>query len=237
MKVCTDATLFGAMAPVNGGERVLDIGAGSGVLSLMLAQLGAGHVTAVELTPQACRDAAANFSGSPWSGRLELVAQSIQAYAGRCDRHYDLIICNPPFFERHSKNSADLRRVARHSDLLPHGELVRSAARLLAADGRFYLLFPVHGVVRISALAASLGLRLVGRVDFAGHSQSQAKVAALTFARRPEMFVCRRLVIYNAPRVYSEESARYLSPFLLRFATPGLIGKRDGRYRRTPVAE
>ncbi len=220
MKVCTDATLFGAMAPLAGGERVLDIGAGSGLLSLMLAQLGAGHVTAVELTPEACRDAAANFSNSPWAGRLELVPGSIQAYAERCGHRFDLIICNPPFFEQHSKNRLQLRSLARHADGLPHDELLQLAAGLLTPGGRFYLLIPLHAVARIVALAAALGLFLVGRVDFAGHAESRAKVAALTFADQPEMFVCRRLVIYNAPRVYSGESARYLSPFLLRFATP-----------------
>lgn len=220
MKVCTDATLFGAMAPVAGGERVLDIGAGSGLLSLMLMQLGAGHVTAVELTEQACRDAAVNFSASPWSERLELVWQSIQDYAECCDQRYDLIISNPPFFERHSKNSVNLRRLARHTDLLPHHELVRLVARLLGEAGRFYLLIPAHEVARITDLAAAAGLWLTGRVDYAGHVHSRAKVAALTFSRRPEMFVYRRLVIYNAPRAYSEESARYLSPFLLRFAAP-----------------
>lgn len=220
MKVCTDATLFGAMAPLAGGERVLDIGAGSGLLSLMLAQLGAGHVTAVELTPEACRDAAVNFSHSPWAGRLELVSGSIQAYAECCQGRFDLIICNPPFFEQHSRNSAPLRSLARHADQLPHDELLRLVTRLIAPAGRFYLLIPLHGIDRVVALAASLGLYLVGRVDFAGHPHSRAKVAALTFAYRAEMFVSRRLVIYNAPRVYSGESARYLSPFLLRFADP-----------------
>ncbi|WP_260293105.1 tRNA1(Val) (adenine(37)-N6)-methyltransferase [Sedimenticola hydrogenitrophicus] len=220
MKVCTDATLFGAMAPVAGGERVLDIGAGSGLLSLMLMQLGAGRVTAVELAASACRDAAANFAASPWSGRLELVRRSIQAYATDCDRRFDLIISNPPFFEQHTKSGTNLRRLARHADRLPYAELVPIAARLLREDGCFYLLIPVHGVTRVSALAAAAGLRLNGRIDFAGHGHSQAKVAVLSFSRRPELFVSRRLVIYNAPRTYSEESTRYLAPFLLRFAVP-----------------
>jgi tRNA1Val (adenine37-N6)-methyltransferase len=208
------------MAPVAGGERVLDIGAGSGLLSLMLMQLGAGRVTAVELAASACRDAAANFATGPWSGRLELVPRSIQAYATDCDRRYDLIISNPPFFEQHTKSDTKLRRLARHADRLPYAELVPIAARLMREDGCFYLLIPVHGVARVSALAAAAGLRLNGRVDYAGHGHSQAKVAALSFSRRPEMFVSRRLVIYNAPRTYSEESARYLAPFLLRFAAP-----------------
>lgn len=220
MKVCTDATLFGAMAPVSGGERVLDIGAGTGLLSLMLMQLGVGRVTAVELTAPACRDAAANFAASPWSDRLELVAQPIQAYAARCKQRYDLVISNPPFFERHSKSAVDLRRLARHTDTLTYAELLPIAARLLADSGRFYLLIPVHAVDRVTDLARGVGLWLSARVDLAGQCHSQAKVTALCFGRRPEMFVCRRLVIYNAPRLYSAESARYLAPFLLRFAEP-----------------
>ncbi len=223
MKVCTDATLFGAMAPLQRGERVLDIGTGSGLLSLMLMQRGAGQVTAVELTEQACRDARVNFSGTPWQDRLELVHQSIQAFALDCRQDYDLIISNPPFFERHSKNRARLRNLARHADLLPHDDLVRIAASLLGESGRFYLLVPLQGVGRITGLAAAAGLWLTGRVDYAGYTDSRAKVTALTFGQRPEMFVCRRLVIYNAPRVYSAESRRYLSPFLLRFADPGSL--------------
>ena len=78
MKVCTDAVLFGAMAPVNRGDRVLDIGAGTGVLSLMAAQLGAAQVTAVELTQQGYEEAQLNFNNSPWADRLKAVHQDIQ---------------------------------------------------------------------------------------------------------------------------------------------------------------
>ncbi len=218
MKVCTDATLFGAMAPIRGGERVLDIGAGTGLLSLMVLQLGAAEATAVELTEEACRDARVNFAASPWADRMTLVHQSIQAFSKQCGDRFDLIMSNPPFFDQHSKNPEALRQIARHTDQLPHAELVQIVSQLLDDDGRFYLLIPVAAIARIVEAAKQRGLALTQRVDYAGFSHSQAKVAALTFKRIPERLVHRRLDIYNAPRIYTEESSRYLTPFLLRFS-------------------
>ncbi|TVT55272.1 MAG: methyltransferase [Sedimenticola thiotaurini] len=218
MKVCTDATLFGAMAPIAGGEQVLDIGAGSGLLSLIAMQLGAGSVTAVELTEEACRDAQHNFSASPWSDKLTLLHQSIQLFAAQSKMRFNLIISNPPFFEQHSKSPKALRQIARHTDQLSHVELIHIAASLLDEAGRFYLLIPVHSVERVVTTATDHGLFLTQRVDYAGFEHNQAKVAALIFQRSAEMFVHRRLSIYNAPRIYADESARYLAPFLLRFS-------------------
>ncbi len=126
MKVCTDAVLFGAMAPVNRGDRVLDIGTGTGVLSLMAAQLGAAQVTAVELTQQGYEEAHINFNNSPWANHLEAVHQDIQGFALTARCQYDLIICNPPFFENHSKTTNSLRKVARHNDLLPFADLIKA---------------------------------------------------------------------------------------------------------------
>ena len=110
MKVCTDAVLFGAMAPVSCGDKVLDIGAGTGLLSLMMAQLGAAQVTAVELTEQAYEEAQLNFANSPWTDHLVAVHQDIQSFSTAEKQQYDLIICNPPFFENHSKTTNSLRK-------------------------------------------------------------------------------------------------------------------------------
>ncbi len=218
MKVCTDAVLFAAMAPVNRGAHVLDIGAGTGVLSLMAAQLGAAHVTAVELTQPGHEEAQFNFQQSPWADRLRAVHQDIQSFANKSSDHYDLIICNPPFFENHSKATDTLRHIARHNDQLPYEDLIKSAEHLLSEQGVFYVLLPVHAIERFTQLAKEVGLHLSHRTDFRGYSHNNAKVSALRYCRSAAILCKTLLTIYAAHNVYSQESERYLSAFLLRFS-------------------
>ena len=218
MKVCTDATLFGAMAPLRGGEQVLDIGTGTGLLALMAMQLGAARVTGVELTGQAFAEARYNFAQSPWAEHLSAVHASIQDFCrGRPDR-FDLIICNPPFFDNHSKGADPLRNQARHAESLPYDILVACLDRLTTGQGRCHLLLPCHALGRFTGLAVQHGLHLTDRTDIRGHAHSRAKVSALTFSRRPGTFSTRVMTIYQADGVYSTQSTPYLSPFLLRFA-------------------
>lgn len=218
MKVCTDAVLFGAMAPVNCGDRVLDIGTGTGVLSLMAAQLGAAQVIAVELTQQGYEEARLNFNNSRWADRLEAVHEDIQGFAGTVGCPYDLIICNPPFFENHSKTTNSLRKVARHNDQLPFADLIKSADQLLSGQGLFYLLLPIHAVEKFAAAAVVAGFYLIHQTDFRGYSHNEAKVSALTFSRTVAVFAKTLLTVYESHRVYTQDSERHLSPFLLRFS-------------------
>ncbi|MCX7106467.1 MAG: methyltransferase [Methylococcales bacterium] len=218
MKVCTDAVLFGAMAPVNTGARVLDIGAGTGVLSLMAAQLGAAQVTAVELTLQAYEEAQLNFDNSPWTDHLVVVHQDVQSFACSDNGQYDLIICNPPFFKNHSKTADSLRKIARHNDELSFTDLIKSAEVVLSGEGLFYVLLPTHAIEKFAEAALLSGFYVNYQTDFRGYVHNEAKVSALTFSRVEVIFTRTLLTIYESHRVYSQDSERYLSPFLLRFA-------------------
>jgi tRNA1Val (adenine37-N6)-methyltransferase len=219
MKVCTDSLLFGAMMPVSPGDDVLDIGAGSGLLSLMAAQLGAGRATGVELMSGACREAAENFQRSPWEDRLHAVHQRIQDFAEGEMGRYDLIVSNPPFFENHFNAGDPLRNAARHDSHLKHSELVKIAAKLLAREGLFYVLLPVRSVPEFIRLCRQADLNPVRQTAFRGYAQSAVKVIALTFGWAPAVQeAIETVTVYDDRGVYSALSRAYLAEFLLRFA-------------------
>jgi len=243
MKICTDTLLFGAMMPPVEGRAVLDVGTGSGVLALMAAQLGGKWITGVELTEEAYREAELNFALSPWADRLQAVHRSIQDFAETAALQYDLIVCNPPFFERHYLSQSRLRRTARHAEHLAYCELIGIVNHLLAPEGSCYLLLPVHAVGKLTELALEAGLYPVGETLIQGFAHSEARVAALTFGRSRLTCLKERMTVYESAGIYTQESEQYLSPFLLRFSesgrrlTRGTAGDREAERRSRPPGE
>ena len=146
MKVCTDACLFGAwtVSEISNDkiERILDIGTGTGLLSLMVAQATDARIDSVEIDDNANEQASENFKASPWSSKLQLHHCAVQQFDP--PYRFDLIICNPPFYENDLLSPDMKKNIAMHSTQLGADELFYSMRRLLAPGGKIAILVPYH---------------------------------------------------------------------------------------------
>lgn len=146
MKVCTDSCAFGALAAADIGElpqmpgSILDIGAGTGLLSLMLAQKTDARIDSVEMDPQAIVQMKENFDASPWSDRLHVIGRDIRFW--QAEQLYDYIISNPPFYENDLKGNAPAKTMAMHDTGLLLSQLAIEIQKRLSPSGRFAILVP-----------------------------------------------------------------------------------------------
>jgi len=158
MKVGTDGVLLGAWADVENVKSALDIGTGSGVIALMIAQRCNAQIHAVEIDSASAIQAKHNFELSQWGVRLSVDALSLQDYSKAHDTKFDLIVSNPPYFNKSLKSPSPERTIARHTDELPNADLLEGVKKHLSPDGRFCAIFPyIEGNILI-AEAANYGL-------------------------------------------------------------------------------
>jgi len=238
MKICSDSLLFGAMVPVAGAKRILDIGTGTGILALMQAQKTASVVssssaviTAIELTHAAAVEAQHNFNASPWQERLSLLEQDVQSYSKQdIQPKYDLIVCNPPFFDQHTKTQStqELRHTARHTDSLSYLDLCQSIERLIIKGGNIYLLLPSMALTEFYKIAVQCHLLPIAQINIAESKDHSAKVSLVhlqaykkeSLPTLDENIEVKKSTIYkfNAVNQHSAEAKELLVPFLLRYA-------------------
>ncbi|MFD2513636.1 tRNA1(Val) (adenine(37)-N6)-methyltransferase [Pontibacter locisalis] len=160
MKVCTDSCVFGAYVKVAEAQRILDIGTGTGLLSLMAAQRSKGLVEAVEINPAAQVQALQNFKISKWSDQLKLHSVSLQEFAKYNQQQYDVILSNPPFFLSSLKSTDEAKNAARHTEALFFQEILRFAQQHLTENGKLYLLLPPAEAAIFARLAKAHDLHL-----------------------------------------------------------------------------
>lgn len=143
MKVGTDAIVLGRWTEVKPDDVVLDIGTGCGLLPLMLSQKGIAQADAIDIDKASIEEASINFKASQWRDQLQAFCIDIHNF--RPDKKYDLIVSNPPFFNRYSKCDEERKSRARHNDMsLSYASLCAAVARLLKPDGRFAVVLPVN---------------------------------------------------------------------------------------------
>ena len=155
----TDAVVLGAWAECSGAKRVLDVGCGSGLIGMMLAQrCPDATVVGVEIDREAAEQATENVGSSPFADRIEIIHSDVQGYASSSDEQFDLIVCNPPFFTGGNLTSGASRMALRSTKKLPHGDLLAAFRTLLAPTGRAVVVLPYIEGLRFCELARSYNL-------------------------------------------------------------------------------
>ena len=157
MKISTDAVLLGALAEAVSPSSILDVGAGTGVISLMLAQrFQHAVITGVELDEDAAEQAAENFRESPFTDRLSMINVRFQDF--KANDQFDLIVSNPPYFPDHLKSKDAKRNQALHTDALSFEELLQKTGELLKEDGQIWIILPPRQMADFTDLARKSGL-------------------------------------------------------------------------------
>lgn len=142
MKVCTDSCIFGASIDTKNATNVLDIGSGTGLLSLMIAQKSRAQIHAVEIDKEAAEESIFNVSNSNYSEQIQIFNQSIQNFASKNTNKYDLIVSNPPFFQNSLLSNNAKQNNALHNNSLQFVELIEIANKLISTNGVFWVLLP-----------------------------------------------------------------------------------------------
>ena len=156
MKVGTDGVLLGAWADVSSAHSILDIGTGTGLIALMVAQRSGAFVTALEMDVEASKQALENVERSPWNEKIKVVNLSLQEYDSLMK--YDHIISNPPYFNQSLKSPKEGRTTARHTDTLSYDDLLKGVVRLLDEEGIFSVILPFSEKERFVTLAEQYNL-------------------------------------------------------------------------------
>ena len=197
MKVGTDGVLLGSWCPTPQSKmqdakcKILDVGTGSGLIALMLAQrCPEAQIDAIDIDAAACTQAAENFASSPWAERLHATPCSLQDWQmvnGKCEngKLYDLIVSNPPYFVDSLKNPDAARSTARHNDTLPFGELIETSTQMLAPDGKLAVIVPAEVEQVLQDLAATNGLHCMLRCYVHPKPGRPAKRVMIAWSRTP----------------------------------------------------
>jgi tRNA1Val (adenine37-N6)-methyltransferase len=223
MKIGTDGVLLGAWTPlINNPYNVLDIGAGTGILSLMLAQRSnaapnnVGIIDAIEIDEDAYEQCVENFETSPWGDKLFCFHAGLDEFVDEPEDEYDLIISNPPFYTDDYKTDNTSRDLARFEDALPFEELIEAAALLLSDNGIFSVIIPFKEEERFVSMCKELDLFPLKITRVKGTPTSEIKRSLLAFCRIEQTPLIDELIIEISRHNYTPEYIELTKEFYLK---------------------
>lgn len=218
MKISTDAVVLGALASPDKRDRILDVGTGTGVIALMLAQrFPDAEIHGVEIDGDAFEQASANVSSSPWKHRVALYHQSFQDFARQPRSYFDLIVSNPPYFKAHIKSMDPKRTLALHNDQLSFGDLVQNVVKLLTPEGKFWVILPERQMQDLEKVAASFHLYTHESIELRNNPQARVLRVVAAFSFQGSLSKRKSLYIRDKDLNYSVDYKELLADFLLAF--------------------
>ena len=220
MKVCTDACVLGAWADIEGAEKILDIGTGTGLLALMVAQRNSiAKIDAVELDTDAFSQAVGNIEESKFHDQIKVINSSIQNF--KPDYQYDCIITNPPFFQSDLLSPKTKKNLAHHAVSLSFDELLESLDKLLTNEGRFNILLPVDEAEVFLRKAVNSDWFITKKLTLYHHKNKKSFRQLMTFRRKhvvENQTFAQDLYIYNEDgKSYDSEFKELMKDFYMIF--------------------
>ena len=218
MKVGTDSVLLGAWCNLDAAPKtILDIGAGTGILALILAQRSASElIDAMEIDADAYEQCVHNFENSDWGDRLFCYHASLEEFVNEIDDTYDLIISNPPFYTDSYKSGNEMRNKARFEEALPFEELLTSASRLLSAVGQLNVIIPFSEETNFISLAENAGLYPSRILRVRGQEESPIKRSLICFTFQEKKIEISELTIEITRHRYTNEYINLTKDFYLK---------------------
>ena len=203
MKVGTDGVLLGGWTEHRDADFILDIGTGSGLIALMLAQRSNAQIDAIDIDENAYKQAESNFKNSPFANQLKVHLSSLQDF--QSGNQYDLIVSNPPFFSASLKSPDSQRNKARHNDSLSSEELFINTRRLLSFNGRFCIIIPFDRNESISRIADQNQFFLTKKTVVLPTPDSNPKRVLLEYSLQESPCTRNQIIIETSRHQYSEE--------------------------------
>ncbi|MFD1017310.1 tRNA1(Val) (adenine(37)-N6)-methyltransferase [Winogradskyella rapida] len=218
MKIGTDGVLLGAWTSLDHRPfSVLDIGAGTGVLSLMIAQRSAAqNIEGLEIDDNAYEQCSENFENSPWADRLFCYHASLLEFVEEIEDRYDLIICNPPFYSEDYKTENPSRDLARFNDAMPFEHLIYAVVNLLSETGVFSVIIPHKEETNFIALAKTAGLFPQRKLHVKGNPDTAVKRSLIEFSFEEKTTETSELIIETARHQYTEDYINLTKDFYLK---------------------
>lgn len=219
MKINTDGVLLGAMAAAQHPRKILDIGTGTGVIALMLAQkFNDARVDAVEIDRSAAETAQRNFENSAFREQLHIHPVSISDYLDtHLDEKFDLIISNPPFYINSLSSPQEKKNQAKHTDVTFFESLMKDTAEYLTKDGLCWLVLPVETAVEVKLLGAQNGLQVQKQINIRSFADSEPHREIICLGFGGEIAGMSEFVIYQSVGIYTDAYRELLKPYFIAF--------------------